>query len=105
MNIAKVSLLLLGAMICGLAFAFGTININTADAEAIASALSGVGQKKAELIVKYRDQHGPFKSVDELARVKGIGNALLEKNRDRVTVEADESKKRISDKETSPMTR
>ena len=105
MKVAKVLLLLLGAMVCGLSFAFGTININTADAGAIADALTGVGQKKAELIVKYRQQHGPFKSVDELARVKGIGNTLLEKNRDRVTVEADESKKHMSDKGTLPMTR
>ena len=105
MKVVKVLLLLLGAMVCGLSFAFGAININTADAEAIANALTGVGQKKAELIVKYREQHGPFKSVDELSRVKGIGNALLEKNRDRVTVEADGSKKHMSDKGTSPMTR
>lgn len=57
------------------------VNINQADAESIASALTGVGLKKAEAIVVYREQNGPFKTVDDLAKVKGIGEKTIEKNR------------------------
>jgi len=56
------------------------LNINTASAEAIAAALKGVGLKKAQAIVAYRDQFGHFKSLEELTDVKGIGAKTLEKN-------------------------
>lgn len=62
------------------------VNINTADAQTLASELTGVGEKKAEAIVAYRQEHGPFKSVDELANVTGIGPATVEKNRARLSV-------------------
>lgn len=58
-----------------------TININTADAKTIDTELVGVGAKTAKAIVEYRTKHGPFKSVDDLAKVKGIGPKLIEKNR------------------------
>lgn len=58
------------------------ININTASADALAEILTGIGPKKAEAIVAYREENGPFKSVDDLLQVKGIGSATLEKNRD-----------------------
>lgn len=58
-----------------------TVNINTADAAALAAGLTGVGLSRAEEIVRYRETFGPFSSVEELAEVKGIGNATLEKNR------------------------
>ena len=64
----------------------GPIDLNTADAPALAAALAGVGSAKAQAIVDYRRRHGPFKSVDELALVKGIGPRTLERNRDRLTV-------------------
>ena len=57
-----------------------SININTANAEQLAQ-LSGVGPAKAAAIVDYRDTNGPFKSVDELAQVRGIGEATIDKNR------------------------
>jgi competence protein ComEA len=57
------------------------VNINTADATALAKALSGVGPAKAKAIVSYRDKNGPFKSVDQLAMVEGITQKLIEKNR------------------------
>lgn len=65
----------------GLAFAATPVNVNKADATTIASSLDGVGQSKAQAIVAWRDTHGPFKSADDLARVKGIGQATLERNR------------------------
>lgn len=57
-----------------------TVNINTASADELSSALKGVGPAKAQAIIDYRTQYGPFKSVEELAEVKGIGPATLEKN-------------------------
>ncbi len=57
------------------------VNINTADAITLSRELVGVGEKKAQAIIEYRTQHGPFKQVEELARVKGISTRTLEKNR------------------------
>ena len=58
------------------------ININTANAEQIASAMSGVGDNKAKAIVEYRTSHGKFKSIDSLENVDGIGEKTIEKNKD-----------------------
>ncbi|MGP7733162.1 ComEA family DNA-binding protein [Oceanimonas smirnovii] len=57
-----------------------SININTANADQLAQ-LSGVGPAKADAIVQYRNENGPFKSVDDLMQVRGIGEATVEKNR------------------------
>jgi competence protein ComEA len=57
------------------------VNINTADATALAKALNGVGPAKAKAIVSYRDKNGPFKTVDQLAMVEGITQKLIDKNR------------------------
>ena len=65
----------------------GPVNINTADAETLSSELSGVGQNKAEAIVSYREQHGPYKNVEELTNVKGIGTATIDKNRSKIILE------------------
>jgi competence protein ComEA len=55
------------------------VNVNTADAQAIAAALPGIGPAKAKAIVDYRTQHGPFKAKEDLTQVPGIGDATLEK--------------------------
>lgn len=70
---------------CGAVFAAEPVNINTAGAEALAEAINGVGLKRAEAIVEYRNQNGPFKSVDELVQVQGVGEKSLEKSRERLT--------------------
>src|SRR3954467_3536079 len=57
------------------------VNINTADATALAKALNGVGPAKAKAIVSYREKNGPFKTVDQLAMVEGITQKLIDKNR------------------------
>lgn len=62
------------------------VNLNTADAATLQRELAGVGATKAQAIVAYREEHGNFASVDELLEVKGIGEATLEKNRDKLTV-------------------
>ena len=61
------------------------LNLNTADADALAEGIAGIGPAKAAAIVAYRDRHGPFKSVDDLLLVKGIGAATLKKNRQHLT--------------------
>ena len=61
-----------------------TVNVNQASAQELADLLSGVGIKKAEAIIEYRNQNGDFKSADDLVNVKGIGSATLEKNRERI---------------------
>ena len=61
-----------------------TVNINTATAEELSALLVGVGDKKAKDIVAYRDQHGAFTAPNDLVNVKGIGEATVEKNRERI---------------------
>jgi len=63
----------------------GLLNINTASATDL-EGLSGIGEVLAATIVDYRDQNGPFASVDDLEDVSGIGPATLEEIRDQVTV-------------------
>jgi competence protein ComEA len=62
------------------------VDLNGADAATLQRELSGVGKGKAEAIVAYRDSNGPFASVEELLEVKGIGKAILDRNRDKLQV-------------------
>ncbi len=65
-----------------------TVNINTADAHTIVEArVKGIGKKRAEEIVAYRTQHGPFKSVDDLKNIKGISEKIINANRSHLTLE------------------
>ncbi|MFT5720296.1 MAG: competence protein ComEA [Motiliproteus sp.] len=61
--------------------AMAAIDINQASAEQMAEGLSGVGMVKAQEIVRYREQHGPFQSVNQLSAVKGVGEGLIGRNR------------------------
>ncbi len=70
----------------------GQVNINTADAETIAAELNGVGLSKAKAIVEYRTKHGPFRSVDDLSLVKGIGERTVDKNRSDIQVSTPKKK-------------
>ncbi len=63
------------------------VDINQANAEELAKALQGVGEARAEAIVEYRSQYGPFGSVDELVQVQGIGSRIVDMNRDVLRVE------------------
>lgn len=63
------------------------LNINTATAAEIQDKLVGIGAKKAQAIVEYREKHGKFLSVEQLTEVSGIGKATLDKNRDRIILE------------------
>ena len=70
----------------------GPVDINTANASILAGAIDGVGEKKAATIVAYREAHGPFNSVDELSKVKGIGAVTVDKNRNNLMVVTPEKK-------------
>lgn len=58
-----------------------TVDINTADAITIAKNLKGIGLKKATRIVEFRVINGPFRSIDDIIKVKGIGSKILERNK------------------------
>lgn len=62
------------------------VSLNAADAETLRRDLFGIGAAKAKAIIAYRESNGPFTAVDELLEVKGIGKALLEKNRERLEI-------------------
>jgi len=63
------------------------ININTATAEDLTS-LKGIGKVKSQAIIEHREKHGPFKTVDDLKVVPGIGDKLLDQLRPQITVGA-----------------
>lgn len=72
-------------------FAATPLDINTATAAELAAVMSGVGSKKAEAIIAYRDANGRFESIEQLSEVKGIGEALLSRNKDLLRVTADDN--------------
>jgi competence protein ComEA len=61
------------------------ININTASVDDL-TQLNQIGTKTAERIVEYRKTNGPFKTPEDLMNVKGIGEKIFEKNKDRISV-------------------
>lgn len=61
------------------------VRLNSANLEQL-QQLKGVGVKKAQAILDYRQQHGPFQSIEALKNVKGIGDILFEKNRDQLSL-------------------
>jgi competence protein ComEA len=73
----------IGLTIYGVAVA--AVNINTATKEELTS-LRGIGEKRAQDIIDYRTKNGPFKSVDDLERVPGIGPGIMKQIRSQVTV-------------------
>jgi len=62
------------------------VDLNTADAATLARELQGIGESRARAIVEHRRRHGPFRSVDELALVRGIGPKTVERNRARLRI-------------------
>lgn len=61
------------------------INVNTADVLDL-QRLPGIGEKRAQDIVDYREEHGPFESVEDLTQISGIGEGILAGLRDYVSV-------------------
>lgn len=81
----------LSMLFAGFAFA-GPVDINTADAAELAANINGVGDKKAAAIVEYRNQHGPFKKVEDLMKVQGIGPGILTRNQDNLKLASKQAK-------------
>jgi len=81
MHIKGLGAALLAAMLLGPAVMAGPVDVNTADAKTLAKELDGVGLSKAQAIVDYRKANGPFKSADDLAKVKGLGQKTVDRNR------------------------
>ena len=65
----------------------GPVNINTADEETLAAELRGVGPALAAAIVRDREENGPFESPEQITRVRGVGQRVLEDNRDDILIE------------------
>ena len=86
MNLLKSLMLSLLLASSFAAYAAAPVNVNSADAATLAAAMNGVGLVKAEAIVAYRKQHGAFRTLDQLADVKGIGLKTIEKNRGLINV-------------------
>ena len=63
----------------------GLVNLNTAGKEALMT-LSGIGESKAEDIIRYREESGGFKKIEDIMKVPGIKNAGFQKIKDRITV-------------------
>lgn len=80
-----ITLLALGAPVFAIG---GPVDVNSADAETISAELQGVGLSKATAIVEYRKANGPFKSIDDLIEVKGIGERTIEMNRDNILLKS-----------------
>src|SRR3569833_284116 len=83
--------LLLTGLLSGVLFGppvwAGPVDINTADAATLAKELNGGGPARAQAIVAYRNEHGPFKSADDLALVKNIPRKLIDNNRELLRVD------------------
>ena len=75
---------ILAMIFLGVSILFGAVDINTADKKELIS-LNGVGTKKADAIIEYRSANC-FENINELSRVKGIGNKTIEKNRENLSV-------------------
>ena len=73
------SLFFLIAMSVSTSIFAAPVNINSADSKTIATSLAGIGSSKAEAIVKYRSENGPFKSIEDIKNVKGIGSKIFDK--------------------------
>ena len=63
----------------------GKININTATKEQLTS-ISGIGDGRAESIIKYRSEHGKFATIEDIKNVSGIGDSIFENIKDYITV-------------------
>ncbi|GAA5099802.1 ComEA family DNA-binding protein [Wohlfahrtiimonas larvae] len=76
--------------VCGFLSVASALNINTADAPTLSAELKGIGITKAEAIVNFRTEHGPFSEPEDLIAVPGIGPKLVETIRDHITFDDQE---------------
>jgi competence protein ComEA len=86
LNRALVQGLIISLMPLATALA-GPVNLNSADASTLAKELDGIGPAKAQAIVEYRQKNGPFRAPEDLLKVEGIGQKVLEQNRGNIRLE------------------
>jgi len=79
--------LILSLLPAGAALA-GPVNLNSADAATLAKELDGIGPAKAQAIIEFRQKNGPFRSPEDLLKVEGIGEKVLEQNRGNIRLNA-----------------
>lgn len=60
------------------------IDLNKADVNTLTGSFKGIGKKRAEAIIAYRDSHSGFKSIEEFAEIKGFGQHFVEVNREKL---------------------
>jgi competence protein ComEA len=65
----------------------GPVNLNSADAATLAKELDGIGPAKAAAIVDYRQKNGPFRAPEDLLKVEGIGQKVLDQNRSNIRLD------------------
>jgi competence protein ComEA len=65
----------------------GPVNLNSADAATLAKELDGIGPAKAAAIVEYRQKNGPFRAPEDLLKVEGIGQKVLDQNRSNIRLD------------------
>ena len=65
----------------------GPVNVNTADASTSAKELEGIGPAKAAAIVEYRQKNGPFRAAEDLLKVEGIGQKVLDQNKGNIRLD------------------
>ena len=75
------------ASLMPLAALAGPVNVNTADVATIAKELDGIGKAKAQAIVEYRQKNGPFRAPEDLLKVEGIGQKVLDQNRGNIRLD------------------
>lgn len=89
--------LLVSALLCFSSWVMAAVNVNTASVEEL-EKLNGIGRVKASAIVAYRTEHGPFMQLEDLLKVKGIGQATLDKIADELEFDAKAGKAEINKK-------
>lgn len=87
MHLKGLGAALLAATLLGTVALAGPVDVNTADAKTLAKELDGVGMSKAQAIVDYRKANGPFKTAEDLTKVKGLGKKTVELNRQNLRFE------------------
>lgn len=85
-RISSWAVLFSAAMLAPALLLAGPVNVNTADAHTLALELTGIGPTLAEAIVREREENGAFLSADDLMRVRGIGERIVEMNRENILV-------------------
>ena len=78
---------LIVSLIPGAVALAGPVNVNTADVSTIAKELDGIGKAKAQAIVEYRQKNGPFRAPEDLLKVEGIGQKVLDMNRGNIRLD------------------